>query len=65
MRTVDKTKKANMKCEHCEHLNCPNKNVYDNCTCKLTGTPKHYWNRCKHFAWRKNLNYKGETNHAL
>lgn len=65
MRTVDKAKKANMKCEYCEHLNRPKGTVYDDCTCKLTGTPKKYWNRCKRFAWRKNLNYKGEINNAV
>lgn len=51
-RTVDKTKKANMKCEHCKHFDTHEKTIYDAANCILTGEPKKYWNQCKGFEWR-------------
>ena len=44
-RPIDKTKKSNIKCEHCKYYNkrCS--------TCKITEEPKWYWNRCKQFEW--------------
>lgn len=45
-RVVDRTKKANIKCEHCEHF-VPTWRV-----CTLKGVSKYYWNRCKEFKWR-------------
>lgn len=47
MRTVDKTKKSNIKCEHCCHFSA----VGD--FCLLKEIPRHYWNRCKEFKWRQ------------
>ncbi len=60
MRKIDKTKKSNIKCEHCLFWNCTN--MADNgyqaiCLCK--DGPKYdmqtnYWNRCKNFEWKEN-----------
>jgi len=44
---VDKTKKSNIKCEYCKHFSA----VGDYCL--LKAIPKHYWNRCKDFQWRR------------
>ena len=59
MRTVDKTKKSNIKCEHCRFFVTDPKSCYgcnrDKCT--NPNSPKygvgtvHYWNRCKCFEW--------------
>lgn len=54
-RRVDKTKKSNIKCEHCEQFGMPKKNTYDDTFCKLTGQPKKYWNRCKQFNWAEDI----------
>ena len=54
-RPIDKTKKANIKCEHCEY--CPKTNtVTTKCLNEKSpryALPVHYWNRCKCFEWRK------------
>lgn len=50
MRKVDKTKKSNIKCEHCKHYKYENKYVLKN-HCGLNGNEKNYWNRCKQFEW--------------
>jgi len=63
MRTIDKSKVANIKCEHCnwwfrEAPNgdsewwCHNKN-----SCKYK-EEVNYWNRCPEFEWNPKLNYK-------
>lgn len=57
-RTVDKTKKSNIKCEHCDNWRCANYQSY----CSLTASPTNYWNRCKHFEWAKGLTYKENDN---
>ena len=59
MRTIDKTKKSNIKCEHCKFFIEDTNSSYgfkkDKCTnpdspkCG-TGTV-NYWNRCKCFDW--------------
>lgn len=54
-RPIDKTKKANIKCEHCEF--CPKTDTVTT-KCLNEKSPKfakevHYWNRCKCFEWRK------------
>lgn len=41
---VDTSKKANRKCEYCEH--------WKEYRCVLKDVPKHYWNSCKQFQWR-------------
>lgn len=61
MRLIDKTKKSNIKCEHCEHWGELCSNTYDYLRmCNQSGLPKNYWNRCKRFEWDKNKQYKGE-----
>lgn len=52
-RPVDKTKKSNIKCEHCE--------AFDNDKelggwCCIHEKPKNYWNRCKNFIWNHKYN---------
>lgn len=54
MRTIDKSKKSNIKCEHCEYFKSF-KDAIDICINKESskyGTV-NYWNRCKCFEWRK------------
>lgn len=46
-RPVDKTKKSNIKCEHCKYYQKSNFDSY----CTLNGISKNYWNRCKSFEW--------------
>ena len=50
-RKVDKTKKSNIKCEHCEAWD------KDSGWCCIQGKEKNYWNRCKDFIW--NHKYQG------
>ena len=59
-RPIDKTKKSNIKCEHCKFWNrsIDNGNYVDT-ECKCKGSPKYgtqtkYWNRCKQFEWIEN-----------
>ena len=61
-RPVDKTKKSNIKCDHCRYCILP-ETIYSNCYCKNSDSPKfeeaiNYWNRCKQFEWADK--YKGE-----
>ena len=49
-KPIDKSKKSNIKCEHCKHCDRSNKD-YDFCT--ISQTKKHYWNRCKKFEWEE------------
>lgn len=44
-RPIDRTKKSNIKCEHCKHWD---RKWY---VCTLTNEDKNYWNRCKRFEW--------------
>ena len=47
-RPVDKTKKSNIKCEHCKYYN------YDRSYCGINpkvNLSKDYWNRCEKFEW--------------
>lgn len=63
-RQVDKTKKSNIKCEHCEYYtswreNRPADAMYSGDCCNpdspnMAGCV-NYWNRCKAFEWRKDL----------
>ena len=46
MRTVDKSKKSNVKCEHCKHFKARLESY-----CDITKDEKNYWNRCKQFEW--------------
>lgn len=47
MKTVDKSKKSNIKCEHCEHWN------RETGYCNKLKNHKNYWNRCRLFEWKK------------
>ena len=52
-RTIDKTKSANIKCEHCRFWTCE---TYYRYTCQNKDSKKYqkqtnYWNRCKGFDW--------------
>lgn len=49
-RPLDKSKKSNIKCEHCLFYDKPTQ--YDEKPwCCLHETEKNYWNRCKDFKW--------------
>ena len=52
-RKVDKTKKSNIKCEHCEAFDSDKE-----CGgwCSIHSKPKNYWNRCKQFIWHHKYN---------
>ena len=50
-RPVDKTKKSNIKCEHCKYYEVPENITSEVYTCSITGEDKNYWNRCKKFEW--------------
>lgn len=47
-RKVDKTKKKNIYCAHCEYYS-----GWISEKCKLNGEHKNYWNRCKNFKWAR------------
>ena len=56
-KILDKSKKSNIKCEHCIHYGQrQNTDINGNFImpyfCKLTNESKHYWNRCKQFEWK-------------
>ena len=47
---IDKTKKSNIKCEHCEFA------IDGTCLNSLSpkyNSPINYWNRCKGFKWKE------------
>ena len=46
-RPIDKTKKSNIKCEHCNYWN-----EVDG-ICMHHGIHKNYWNRCSYFEWKQ------------
>ena len=54
-RPIDKTKKSNIKCEHCKYFIQDKETYMDYCL--NTDSPKYgvgkvnYWNRCKRFEW--------------
>ena len=61
-RPIDKTKKANVKCEHCDYFQCTNRSVkpydFEPYECTNSNSPKYkkivnYWNRCKGFKWKE------------
>lgn len=51
-RPIDKTKKSNIKCEHCKHWH-KDMNNSGQCKCEITNEYKNYWNRCKQFEWKE------------
>lgn len=50
-KPLDKTKKANIKCEHCEYWDRGKLSFNYNEICKLTLQPKSYYQRCQKFKW--------------
>jgi hypothetical protein len=50
-RSIDKTKKSNIKCEHCIYADKPTE-PNQQYWCALHQKEKHYWNRCKDFDWK-------------
>ena len=58
MRTVDKTKKSNIKCEHCKYWTKEGLSNY-HCVNKESQYYKEfrwYYNRCKAFEWKEKYN---------
>lgn len=51
-RKVDKSKKSNIKCEHCEAFD---NDKEDGGWCCVLEKPKNYWNRCKNFIWKHDI----------
>ena len=51
VRPIDKTKKSNIKCEHCKHYQSVMGQICSG-KCVASGKYKNYWNRCKQFEWR-------------
>lgn len=47
-KKVDKTKKSNIKCEHCIAYD---KDKENGGWCSIHEKTVNYWNRCKDFAW--------------
>lgn len=55
MKSLDKTKKSNIKCEHCKF--CYNNPfmvsiISKPYKCELEDKEVNYWNRCKRFEWK-------------
>jgi hypothetical protein len=50
-RQVDRTKKTNIKCEHCKYWDKPIL-WYESGSCKLNNSEKKYYQRCKQFDWK-------------
>lgn len=54
-KPIDKEKRSNIKCEHCEYWTGL---LWDEARCKLNKQPKQYYQRCKNFSWKETLLYK-------
>lgn len=54
-RLIDKSKRSNVKCEHCKNWTGWQKSM-----CCLHMEEKQYYKRCKDFAWREDRKYIGE-----
>ena len=52
-RPIDRTKKSNIKCEHCLYGERPKECWQEKYWCALHQVEKNYWNSCKGFEWRK------------
>ena len=57
VRSIDKSKKSNIKCEHCDYWHAFSWEIG---VCVLTKKEKYYYQRCKNFDWRKGLLYKDD-----
>ena len=49
-RPIARSKKSNIKCEHCMYCDKP-KEYWEKYHCCLHIKEVHYWNRCKDFKW--------------
>ena len=49
-KPIDKSKKSNIKCEHCLYADKDRLRGY---WCSLHELSKNYWNRCKDFKWEE------------
>ena len=56
-KPVDKSKKSNIKCEHCKYFVRGDWKQGVTAHCKLTMYYRNYWNRCKSFEWAEKYNY--------
>lgn len=72
-RPIDKTKKTNIKCEHCKHfVETDRKTPYaqlpimacDNRDSKWYGDCRMYWNRCQFFEWHERYAHPTEKGGA-
>lgn len=68
-KPINKSKKSNIKCEHCEYWESKptKKTIWNNAImmCNNEHSPKYntpcnYWNRCKMFKWDSNGEYINE-----
>ena len=60
-RKIDKSKKANRRCDNCAHWGQRTEaGRYDICH-EAGGKQIHYWNCCGHFAWNPEKLYKEEV----
>lgn len=53
-RPIDRSKKSNIKCEHCLYCDKPRNHpmeYWKNYHCCLHVKEVNYWNRCKDFEW--------------
>lgn len=50
-KPIDKSKKVNIKCEHCAYWTCVQR-------CEISKMATMYWQRCKFFKWAENRKYK-------
>ena len=51
-RKVDRTKKSNIKCEHCRFWSEPNDGFKSKSVCFKTAKMTNYWIKCKEFDWK-------------
>lgn len=51
-RPIDRSKKSNIKCEHCLYCDKPTE-FGEKHHCCLHVKEVNYWNRCKDFKWAK------------
>lgn len=56
MRTIDKSKRSNRKCEHCKHWG-----GWMTERCRKQNKCTNYYNVCKEFEWNPRLAYKDEN----
>lgn len=58
-RVIDKNKKSNRRCINCQHYTIgENHDMYNGCSCDITGATKNYWNCCSEFSWKSGKKYK-------